>query len=293
MNSSKELKNEIGTVDTIESITSVYQGIAALRMNQIRENVLKTKEFIDGVAEIYEHAKRDYIATLQKELNKAKTKDEVAGINFIKRNGKTLKVFLSANEHLYGSLIIDIWKKFAADVRKEPSEILVVGKFGKSLAEAEDFGQKVNYFDLADDNPSIEEIHKLITFVTDYERVIVFYGKVVTALTQEPDKSEITSGVTLERPVSSDKKYLFEPSAKEIIVFFEKEILAAFFNQKLLEHQLSRFSSRMVAMDQASQNAGILTKKLKSDLIHVRRRLQNVSQLEVFSGMSLWGGKKK
>jgi F-type H+-transporting ATPase subunit gamma len=291
MNSTNELKNELATVSTIQEITSVYQGIASLRMTQIKDSVAKTKEFIDGLADIYEHAREAYIAQIQVKLKERKGKNKL-NLTSIRRNGKTVTVFLSANEHLYGSLILEIWRKFLADIKSNPSDILIVGKFGRNLYSSENLNYKLTYFDLADDKPSREEVQKIINFVSEYERIIVHYGQMRTLLTQEPVRNEITGRVVLEKNIPTTKRYIFEPSPEKIIEFFEKEIIAAVFNQKIMEHQLARFSSRMVAMDQASQNAGTLIKELKTQLSHAKKRLDNINQLEVFSAFNLWGEKK-
>ncbi|MDP2671057.1 MAG: F0F1 ATP synthase subunit gamma [bacterium] len=292
MNSQKELKNEISTVSTIQSITSVYQGIASLRMNQIKDSVAENKKFIDGIAEIYGHAKTAYLADIQKQL-KSKDREKKNDLSFIRRNGKSVLVLVSANEHLYGTLIIDVWRKFSAELREKPGDSVVIGNFGKSLIVNEVTHTPIQYFDLADDNPDPAQIKKIIQFITQYETVIVHFGQMRTLLTQEPTRVEITGGVALDKPIETPKKYIFEPTPAKIMEFFESEIIATLFNEKLLEHQLARFSSRMVAMDQATQNAGSLQTNLKKDLTNIKRRLTNIRQLEVFSGMSIWGKEKK
>src|SRR4030043_1596977 len=103
MSSQKELKENLEAVVAISSITSVYQEIASLRMNQLREKVAKTRDFLNGVATIYYHAKAAYIAAVQKQLA---GKKELGSLFFMRRNRKRVIIFLSANEHLYGTLIL-------------------------------------------------------------------------------------------------------------------------------------------------------------------------------------------
>ncbi len=291
MNSIKELGANIGAVDTIQSITSVYEGIASLRMNQVKDTVEKTKQFIEGVATVYQHAKSAYLTSLEKTAKKGKNK--IDPLSKLKRNGKTVYVYLSANEHLYGSLIMDVYQDFIIDVAKDTkADVVVIGEFGRALVETASLANKVSYFKINDDKPTPEEITKVFEVLISYQRVILHYGKMRTLLTQVPDRIEITGGVDPTSQPQAVKDYLFEPSPEAVMDFFEGEIIGALFNQKVFEHQLSRFASRMVAMDQASQNALVLTGGLKKDLNRAKKRVQNTKQLDVFAGISLWKGDK-
>ena len=170
----------------------------------------------------------------------------------------------------------------------------VVGTFGKYLVKNDnEIDQNVTYFDLSDDKPNSIQIDKIIKHISKYEQIFVYYGKLVTVLNQLPTKEQISGGASLQQK-EKGKKYLFEPSPQKIMEFFETEIIAALFNQKIFDHQLSRFASRMVAMDLATENANEIIKKLDREYKSLKRRVMNRKQLEVFAGITLWsaGGKK-
>ena len=289
MSSQKELKGNLEAVSAIGSITSVYQEIASLRMNQLRGKVAEVREFLDGVATIYYHVKAAYIAAVQRQLLAGKK--DLATASFVRRNGKPVSVFLSANEHLYGTLILDIWRAFARDLRQGKAEGVVVGSFGRYLLNSENIKAPVTYFDLDDDKPAPDQIKRIVDFISSYEQIIVYHGQMVSVLNQIAATSEVSGGVTLRQQVAKPKNYLFEPTPAKILEFFETEIIAALFNQTVLEHQLARFAARMVAMDQATQNAKEEATKIEKELRSLRRRIANRKQLEVFAGFSLWSNR--
>ena len=66
MASLKKIKNDLETISRISLIASIYQEIAHLRMIEIREAVLKIREFLDGLAKVYHLAKRSFFASLGK-----------------------------------------------------------------------------------------------------------------------------------------------------------------------------------------------------------------------------------
>lgn len=286
MYSQKEFTENLKATTSIKTITSIYEEIASLRMNQLKDEVARTSTFLDGVAEIYNHAKSAYIDLIKSQ--KIKKEKVYKELKFIKRNGKTVLVFLSANEHLYGDLILNIWDKFREDKKAAASDAAVVGTFGKYLVKNEsEVDQNIKYFDLDDDKPTQDQVNKILSYISKYEQIFVYYGKFITVLNQLPTKEQISGGTTLEQKGKA-KKYLFEPSPLKILEFFETEIISALFNQKIFDHQLSRFASRMVAMHQATENANEIIKKLDRQYKSIRRRTLDKKQQDIFAGIGLW-----
>jgi F-type H+-transporting ATPase subunit gamma len=291
MYSNKEIKENLEVVSAIGDITGIYQEIASLRIKQMREGVAKTKEFLAGVADVYNRAKASYIATLQKAVLKGKT--DYAESAFIKRNGKKVFILLSANEHLYGTLILDIWRLFTNELRREEADAVIIGSVGKYFARSEQLTAKATYFFLDDDKPATAQIKKITDFISSYEQIVVYSGEMVTVLSQIPSKSVVSGGATLGEKVEEAKNYLFEPTPAKILEFFETEIIAALFNQKIFEHQLARFAARMVAMDQATENSKETLEQLNKEFRALRRSVSNRKQLEAFAGYQFWIKEKR
>ena len=175
------------------------------------------------------------------------------------------------------------------DVSKGDSDAIVIGSFGKYLINNENLDVEFTYFDLEDDKPGADQIKKIVDFLGKYEKVVVYHGQMISVLNQVTAKSEITGGISLMEKVQKRvKRYLFEPSSEKILEFFEGEIIGALFNQSVLEHQLARFAARMVAMDQASENADEELKKTRKTLRSLHRRILNRKQLEVYAGYHNW-----
>ncbi|MCD6528261.1 F0F1 ATP synthase subunit gamma [bacterium] len=282
----KQIKENLEATSTIKTITSVYQEIAHLRMNQIRQKVLSNREFIEELSQVYNQIKKSYINLLKKR-GRLKKK-EIEKISFIKRNRRKVAVFLSSNQFFYGTLILDIWHDLLNYLNKNQADLVVIGKIGRYFVERRGFKEKVFYFELDDDNPKIEQIKKIMDFIKNYEEIIVFHGKFSTAISQKPVQDNISGGVTLEKELGEVKNYLFEPSPENILEFFETELMSAFFNQAILEHRLSRYAARMVAMYQATENAKKISDKLKKEQRKLEHQLLNKKQIELFAGFSLW-----
>jgi len=272
----KKIKEDLKAVSNIETITRTYQEIANLRMNEIRQKVLNNREFIEELSQVYTLAKKAYLVLLKKEKP------------FIKRKGERVVVFLSGNERFYGTLFSDIWRELLNYLAKNKADLAVVGRMGKYLAERSGFGHKMFYFELNDDKPEKNRLREIIDFIKNYEEIIIFHGRFQTILSQKVVQSNISGGVTLKEELEEVKSYLFEPSPEAVLEFFETELLSAFFNQTILEHRLSKYAARMVAMYQATENAKKRERKLKIEQKKIERQLLNRKQIELFSGSQLW-----
>jgi len=284
----KEIKENLKALSNIETITRAYQEIANLRMNEIRQTVLSNREFIEELSRVYTLAKKAYLALL-KVGGGAMKKEE----SFIKRSRGKVAVFLSCNKPFYGTLILDIWREIQGDLKEKGGDLVTVGRTGKYLAETSGRGlKKMFYFELDDEKPERERVKEIIEFLKNYEEIIIFHGRFHTVLSQKVVQTNI-SGITLEKELGEVKSYLFEPPLEAVLEFFETELLSAFFNQALLEHRLSRYATRMVAMYQATENAEKTREKLEIEQKKLERQLLNKKQVELFSGFQLWSQKNK
>ncbi len=279
MASLKKNKNDLETISQISLITSIYQEIAHLRMVEIRQAVLKIREFLDGLARIYHLAKRSFFASLGKKTE---------GIPYISKKQGEVAVFLSANEFFYGSLILDIWQKTQEYLKEKKVDLIVVGKMGKYLAEANKLRLKIFYFELDDEKPEREKVKEIIELVKNYEKIVVFHGKFETVLSQNAVMTDISGGITFEEKIGEIKNYLFEPSPKTVLEFFETEIVSALFNQTILEHRLARYATRMMAMYQATENTKKIKKEVEKNKKKLEQQILDKKQIEIFSGFKLW-----
>jgi len=264
----KKIKQNIKTISYIESIAKVYQEVAQMRMNQIREMVLKNREFIEELLKVYRI---------------------VRGFQFEKKRvdkKKRVLVFLSSNERFYGSLILDIWREVEKYLKEKGGDLAIVGKMGKYLVERSNLKLNFFYFDLDDEKPELEKIKEIVDFLKGYDEILVFHAKFKTVLDQRVELTNIGGREIEEERVK--KSYLFEPSPEEVARFFKEELLFSFFNQVLWDHQLSRYATRMVSMYRAQENAKKLKEKMRMEMEKLKRKIYNKKQIEQFAGYKLW-----
>lgn len=285
MSALKQIDSEITSLENIHNLVQTYEEIAAGRMQKVKTSVLVSRDFLSGLDEIFQQVKFSY----RKELESMK---EGKGGTPNRRNGKTVSVLLSANTGLYGDIVQKTFDKFLAEVQENDSEIVVVGKIGKSMYEAtqERLGLRdFTYFDLSDNASRPEDFEEIISHIVKYEKVIVFHGKFQSILSQVAIAESLTGDMPeTKKKAAEQNMYIFEPNLQDIITFFESEILASIFEQAMHESNLSKYASRMVNLDNAVVNISESLEAAKFNKKRIKHRLLNKKQLSMISSMSLW-----
>lgn len=246
-------QDQLRYLTTFYDLISAYEEIAANRMKRTREKVLFNRDYMYGLNNIYVQLRYSYKRMM--ENYKKRIID--------KKNGKMIRVLVSSNSGLYGDLMIRVFNLFKNDYLLEPSDILVIGKTGKLFVDANFLNTGYSYFDMSDSNFDQTIVSKIAAQIHPYSRILVYHGLFRNIVRQETVATNISGDqLNPEALTSEPVKTYFEPSLPALIDFFDKEIYKGLFSQTVYESQLAKFSSRMTALDQASQNLEKESKRL-------------------------------
>ena len=284
MISKKQIKIETDGLVSLKNLVEVYEEVAAGRMQKVRGAVLQSRQFLEGLLLVFAKVKSAYV--------------NEAGVNASSRtrNGRTVAVFISANSRLYGDIVDRTFQKFSDYVKGNKPDVVILGKLGLSMMEDNLPGVLYNYYDFSDDQVDLESFGLIMRYLLQFEKILVFYGEFRTILTQEPVVTSVSGDVIEAREEiivnKSGKKmirrFIFEPSVTEIARIFEGEILASLFEQTLHESQLSKYASRMLALDKSVENIDKRLGKVKEEGVKLRHKTMNKKQLSRISGFTLW-----
>ncbi len=287
----KIVLEELEALNSLKDLAESYEEIAVVRMQKIKDSVLKTRTFLASLSDVYVDLKSSYGREVKELLEKMKKGDKNI-LPTLQKNGKNLLVYLSSNGRLYGSVTQKTYKLFITDVKdsdESNTDIVIIGRAGKEMYEASGVGKKFEYFEIPDTSVEIDHIKQLMQKFLQYEKVDVYYGKFGNVVKQTPIQTSI-SGEDIfetETPVEipREDRFIFEPDLEKILHFFETQIMANLFSQTLLENQLARHASRVSAMEEALVHIEEETKKLHSEQVRIKHLMQNKKQLETISGV--------
>lgn len=295
MISKNDLELQIDNLAQLNNMITTYEEIAASRIKQSRESVLRSRSFMSDISLVF----YEVIATYRKQvevLMKKKNINDINDLSFINKNGKTLYLLISANTGLYGNITQRTFDLFINTLKKEtnPVDVAIIGKLGESMWHEEKIKTRYLYFDFPDQNVNKEMLKRILDFIISYKRVVAFYGKFQSLVTQDPTSSDVTGTTPPSENPNEEQtvKYLFEPSLEKVLEFFEKQIFESLFEQVVRESQLAKISSRMTTLNKATENIKTQLATLTSQKNRIYHQIQNKKQLQTFSSKILWGGNR-
>jgi len=290
----KIIMEELESLNSLKELAESYEEIAAVQMQKIKDSVLKTRDFLSAISDIFVDLKSSY----QREVNDLLVKIKRGGstlLPILRKKDKILMVYLSSNGRLYGKVTKKTFDLFVGDLKKngmDKVDLVVIGSAGKEMLENSSIKRPFDYFEFPDTNIGIDHIKLVMKKYLQYDRVHVYYGKFGNVVKQDAISTSISGEDIFETEVPStiprEDKFIFEPILEKIFHFFQTQIMATLFSQTLLENQLARHASRVNAMEEALVHIEEESKKMYLERTRIKHALQNKKQLESMSGYLLW-----
>lgn len=298
----KQIEQELNDVGMLKDLTSTFESIAAQNLANTRNKVLSSRAFLEEAQKVYTEARDIFIAEHKLVQKKLEYHQQ---LSIRQDNGKHLSVVIAPNTKLYGALPDQLLNAVTEEIRKEPRDVLVLGKVAEDHFSRLKPPIPFTAIEVEDEDFTVEQVSKIVHHVSGYRKVTAYYNHFRTILTADVLEAPLNlvaaenKDEKSEEPVEEPKglaKFikkddaLFEPSLEEVLNFFETTILKTLLRQKVRESLLSRYAARMVAMDIATENAKTAAKGLQRDMRRAKRLRANQRMLDSYSGMSLWKG---
>jgi ATP synthase F1 gamma subunit len=268
---------EKGTMSTIVSLTSAFEGLASMRIAQIKNQVLEAQEFFEALWSMYEQLRVDPIFR----FGRSETADEVID--------KELVIAITAEGGFSGDIDQKLITWLLKDHDPKKQDIIMVGQHG-ALQLAQANVSFVKYFKLPRKEQNIN-IKPLVHEVRRYRTTSVFYQTYVSLMVQDVKRIELSKAVqdsgrrtADNKELISDKTYIFEPSTFEVIAHLERAMLDITLSQLILDSKLAQYASRFRAMNVANDRANKSYKDLNLLYNRSRRSLADERLKEILNG---------
>jgi F-type H+-transporting ATPase subunit gamma len=283
----KIIKQKMTSIGSIRKITKTMEMVSVSKMKKAVTNSLVSREYSRYALEL--------LVTLAKERSMSHPLlEEGAG-------QRELLVIIASNKGLCGGYNVNISKSVSKFIKKNEGieiEALTVGRQAERIAKRNKLKIIASINELGE-NIYLDEIEVLKKIIIDnfllsknFKNVSIVYTQFVKQLEYKPYIREIlpvslktTRNIIEETEAGSvderfDKKsmslYLFEPSEERVLEKVIPDLLSAILLQIMLEAQASEHSSRMIAMKNATDNAGELLDELT--LTYNRARQAGITQ---------------
>ena len=287
MPSTKELRARIRSVSNTSKVTGAMQLIAASKMRRAQQNVLKGKKYSETLHKL--------LMNLSSSVDQDQNNIPLLEKREVKNK---LMILITPERGLAGALVGNITRKAfeiisSSDVKYS---ILSVGKKGYRFVNSR--GQKIIEQLEIPDRPEIIDTYKISEIAIDgfidgkWDQVDIVFSEFFTTTSQIP-KSQTILPITNDSDdeINENLDYIYEPSSYEVLFDLTPKYVRSQIYQSILEAFASEHSARMVAMQNATDNANELIGQLTLDLNKARQETITAELLDLIGGISALEGK--
>ncbi len=273
-----EIEREEKAMGTLVDLTNVFQGIASMRIAQIKNQVLQATQFFDELWGIYSQLR---ISTV---FGFGRTSTDVEVIP------KELFIIITAEGGFSGDIDQKLIQLMLKVYDASKNEIIVIGHHGAIQLAQRNISYK-KYFKLPTKDQNIN-VAPLIKEVQLYQSTSVFYQEYVSLMVQDVKRIELSSAVQQKGQQSenldeiiSEANYIFEPSSFAVVDHLERSMMTIAMGQLILDSKLAQYASRFRAMSASSQRANEAKRELHGDYNRAKRAIKDERLKETISGM--------
>lgn len=264
-------------MDTIVSLTSVFEGIASMRIAQTKNQVQQSQQFFSELWQIYTQLRVDSL------FHFGRTSQE----NVI---DKQLYIIITSEGGFSGDIDQKLIKTMLTQFDPAKQDIIVIGHHGAvQLIQAGVSFKK--YFTLPSKDKNINVL-PLIKEARRYKNTVVFYQTYVSLMVQEVKQIDLFNAVKEEAKgvkgadeYISESNYIFEPSTFDVVAHLERSMMQIALSQVILDSKLAQYASRFRAMSMANDRANQLHDSLTLLYNRTKRRTQDERLKEMINGL--------
>ena len=278
MASLKDIRDRIKSVKSIQKVTSAMKMVAAAKVRKAQEKMEQARPYTFALEETINHILPDV------------NREDLDLLNVRKIRRKAY-VIVSADRGLAGgfnSNIIKVSEKEIAEFGKENVDLFCIGKKARDHFKRRDYNIVESHIDfwseLNFDNAMMIGRSAIEHFTSGkVDEIHVIYNYFVN-MAQQEIKSEVLLPLSYDDEGFEEKDRLYEPSKEVLVSSLVPRHLNIQVWKYLLESYASEQAARMMAMENATTNAGDMIKSLTLEFNKARQAAITTEMLEIVSG---------
>ncbi|MFN7160040.1 MAG: ATP synthase F1 subunit gamma [Candidatus Gracilibacteria bacterium] len=279
-----EVKKQIEGVKSTKKITKAMQLVAASKMRNFQRKALSTRSYVLSLLHMLEENMQNSASTIFSE---------------IREEGKSVFVLYTSDKGLCGGLNTQLEKALFQsnkwnELPPEQRILITIGKKATEYARSIGVSVQKSFVGLSEDLTTLdalgivdellnlwnsEETKEILFVVPHYHNSFTFYPRLKTFL---PFSEEMISSfkkdmISKQKPeIILDRDVLYEPSKESVLDTLYEQLIQSAFIQSFFELKASEYSSRMVAMQSATEAAEKKVGELT--LVYNKTRQQAITQ---------------
>ena len=282
MASANELRKQIGSIKNTQKITSAQEMVAASRMKKTQEQMARGRPYADHIRSVIGHvanASPEYRHQFMRER-------EVRRVGYI---------IVTTDKGLCGGLNINLLKRVVMELKSDSengveSDLCLIGNKGAQFFRSYG-GNVVAVSNHLSNTPQISDLIGSIKVMLDsfedgtIDRIFLANNVFVNTMTQKPTIRQL---VPLDPEADGSMKhhwdYIYEPDARQLIEGLITRFIESQVYQAVVENVACEQAAKMIAMKNATENAGELIDELEIVMNNARQAAITQELAEIVGG---------
>jgi ATP synthase F1 gamma subunit len=259
-------------------LSSAFEGIASMRISQIKDQVLQSQSFFADLWRIYSQIR------VEEYFGFGRNNKDIIPIN------KELMILITSE----GSFSGDIDQRLIAEALKhyspDKNDILVIGHHGAVQLMQNGVQYKRSFKTPKQDSninvaPLTEEVQKYNSTVVYYQNYVSLTNQEIKSIHLGKAVAELGKKVQAGDEVISEKTYIFEPSTFDVVDHLEHSMMSIMLAEVILESKLAQYASRFRAMTGAKSKSNERLLELVMYFNRGKRHIKDERLKEIMNGL--------
>lgn len=274
----KDIRSRIKSVQNIQQVTRAMKMVAAAKLRRAQERMEQARPYEARLSQVIHSLLPDVDRSLLPLLDVREVK-------------RVALVLFTSDRGLAGSFNSSIIRRAEEEINafgRESTDLICIGRRGRDYFQKRDYNvitYHANFWNELRFNHAMEFcdniLEQFVTGKVDEVRVIFNWFRSVG---KQEIRVERLLPLVYEGNIHIQSERLYEPSKDELVCSLIPRHLNVEMWKYLLESFASEQAARMVAMDNATENAGELIHDLKLEFNQLRQAAITKEVLEIVSG---------
>ena len=282
MANAKELRKQIGSIKNTQKITSAMEMVAASKMRKSQERMARGRPYSDHMKDVIGHV--------------ANASPEYRHGFMIEREVKRVGyIVVTTDKGLCGGLNINLLKATVNSIKKGVDQdvevdLCLIGNKGAQFFRSYG-GNVIAASSHVSESPALSDLIGSIKVMLDafeagkVDKIFLSNNVFVNTMTQTPTISQL---VPLDPAEDAEMKhrwdYIYEPDARQLIEGLVTRFIESQVYQAVVENGACEQAAKMIAMKNATDNAGDMVDELQLIMNNARQAAITQELSEIVGG---------
>ncbi|WP_127558445.1 F0F1 ATP synthase subunit gamma [Saccharospirillum alexandrii] len=285
MAAGKEIRTKISGIKNTQKITSAMEMVAASKKRKAQDRMDASKPYADKIRAVIGHL--------------ANANPEYRHPYLMERDVKRVGyIVVSTDRGLCGGLNVNLFKQVAKDVadwkqKGATVQVCAIGSKGTGYFKSRGYDVVATMTQLGD-KPAVSDLIGGVKVMLDdfnagkIDRLFVVYNEFVNTMVQKPGIEQLLPLKAAEDETSRRHTwdYIYEPNAEALLDHLLVRYVESVVYQGVVENLACEQASRMMAMKNATDNAGELIDSLNMEYNKARQAAITQEIAEIVGGAS-------